>query len=191
MSEETKVTQPVVEPTNEVKTFTQEELNEVVQDRLAKEKNKFAKELGIGDNFDKEGYSKFKEYQETQKTEAQKSKDEAEAWKHKYAEVSEKVKTTQIEMGLTKVLHELKVDDKQSKLISKLVDLTDVYIDELNYEKLKENVDKVIKEYDIQSVSAQVKVGVEKQSTEPKSSGTDYLDDKYKNNPYYKKNKKE
>lgn len=178
----TQVTQP---ETNEGK-FTQEDVNKIVTDRLTKEQKKWFKDLGIGEDFDKESFSKFKEYQEAQKSEAQRIKEEAEAYKKKYEEVSEKVKTNEIERGLEKALNELNIDGKHSKLVSKIVDLTDVYTDTLDYEKLKVNVEKVVKEYEIQSVSTQIQVGVDKSTDKPVSSLKKFYDEKYKNNPYYK-----
>ena len=81
--EETKVvateatettTQETKEPT---KTFSQAELDAVVQDRLVRERNKFAKELGIDDSFSKESYEEFKKFQEARKTEFERTQERA------------------------------------------------------------------------------------------------------------------
>jgi hypothetical protein len=81
--EETKVvateatettTQETKEPT---KTFTQAELDAIVQDRLSRERNKFAKEMGIDDSFSKESYEEFKKYQEARKSEFEKTQERA------------------------------------------------------------------------------------------------------------------
>lgn len=61
----------------ETKTFTQEQLDAVVKDRLARERDKFARELGIDESFSKEKYEEFKSFQEAQKTELEKAKEQA------------------------------------------------------------------------------------------------------------------
>jgi len=81
---------------SEAKTFTQAELDTIVVDRLKREKNKFAKELGIEDDFTKEGYEAFKKYQDSQKTElelAQASIKAFEADKLKFATTKSELET--------------------------------------------------------------------------------------------------
>lgn len=76
--EPTEPTEPIVdEPTDEpVKTFTQEDVNNIATKEARKAQEKLFKDLGIEDFEDaKEGMKKFKEWQESQKTEAEK-KDE-------------------------------------------------------------------------------------------------------------------
>lgn len=71
-------TEPIVdEPTDEpVKTFTQEDVNNIATKEARKAQEKLFKDLGIEDFEDaKEGMKKFKEWQESQKTEEEK-KDE-------------------------------------------------------------------------------------------------------------------
>jgi hypothetical protein len=81
--EETKVvateaTETTTQETKEsTKTFTQQELDAVVQDRLTRERNKFAKELGIDDSFSKEKYEEFKTFQEARKSEFEKTQERA------------------------------------------------------------------------------------------------------------------
>jgi hypothetical protein len=61
----------------ETKTFTQDQLDAVVKDRLARERDKFARELGIDESFSKEKYDEFRKFQEAQKTELEKAKEQA------------------------------------------------------------------------------------------------------------------
>src|SRR5690606_24702469 len=57
----------------EVKTFTQEDVNNIVAREVKKTQEKLLKQLGIEDfNSAKEGLQKFREWQEAQKTEAEK-----------------------------------------------------------------------------------------------------------------------
>jgi hypothetical protein len=57
----------------EIKTFTQEDVNNIVAREVKKTQEKLLKQLGIDDfNSAKEGLQKFREWQESQKTEAQK-----------------------------------------------------------------------------------------------------------------------
>lgn len=62
---------------NKTKTFTQEDVNGLVAKESKKAQEKILKELGIED-FDtaKDGLVKFKEWQESQKTEAEKQKED-------------------------------------------------------------------------------------------------------------------
>ena len=63
-------------PTDPVKTFTQEDVNGFVKKESSKQTEKLLKDLGIEDFTNaKEGLTKFREWQESQKTEQQK-KDE-------------------------------------------------------------------------------------------------------------------
>lgn len=73
--ETTEATQEV--QAQETKTFTQEQLDAVVRDRLTRERDKFARELGIDESFSKEKYEEFKMFQEAQKTELEKAKEQA------------------------------------------------------------------------------------------------------------------
>ena len=60
-----------VTPTDEKKEeklLTQAEVDELIKDRLAREKNKFAKELGIGEDFNKDDYKKYLDFLSNQKT---------------------------------------------------------------------------------------------------------------------------
>lgn len=72
----------VVDPPATPKTFTQDDVSSIAAKEAKKEREKIMKQLGIED-FDnaKDGMVKFKEWQESQKTEAQKQTDELERLK--------------------------------------------------------------------------------------------------------------
>lgn len=72
--EKTEAT-PEVQESKPTKTFTQQELDAIIQDRLTRERNKFAKDLGIDDSFSKEKYEEFKQFQEARKTEFEKTQE--------------------------------------------------------------------------------------------------------------------
>lgn len=188
MSEATIVVPEVVtQATPEVEVNEQERIDNIVKDRLAREKTKWSKDLGIGEEFTKEGYAKFKEYLESQKSDAEKLKEKAETYETKYNELLSQRKSDKIELGVKDILSELNIDTKHLKTILKLADLSGVYDNELDTNKLKEAISKTLEEeLPMLLTNERVKVGVEKISETPKSSGKDYLDKKYANNPYYR-----
>jgi hypothetical protein len=72
------------------KTFTQEDVNNIVAKEAKKAQEKLLKQLGIEDfNSAKEGLQKFKEWQDAQKTEAQKQAERLQELETKYNTVSE------------------------------------------------------------------------------------------------------
>jgi hypothetical protein len=151
---------------------------------------KMLKDLGVEDvKSAKDGLSRLKEIQEAQKTEAEKIKEEADTYKAKYGEVMEQMKNTRIEVGVKEILGELNIDIKHTKTILKLADLSEVYGDELDTEKLKLAITKTLEdELPMLLSSDRLKIGGDKPSESlPKGSAVDYLDKKYANNPYYKK----
>jgi hypothetical protein len=75
------------EPT---KTFTQEDVNNIVAKEAKKAQEKLLKQLGIEDfNSAKEGLQKFKEWQESQKTEAQKQAERLQKLESDYNTISQ------------------------------------------------------------------------------------------------------
>jgi len=74
---ETTEATPEVQEEKVERTFTQNEIDAIVQDRLSRERNKIAKDLGIDDNWDKAKYQEFLQFQEAQKTELEKAKEQA------------------------------------------------------------------------------------------------------------------
>jgi hypothetical protein len=74
----------------EVKTFTQDDVNNIVAKEAKKAQEKLLKQLGIEDfNSAKEGLQKFKEWQESQKTEAQKQAERLQELENNFNTVNE------------------------------------------------------------------------------------------------------
>lgn len=179
-----------VTPTDEKKEeklLTQAEVDELIKDRLLREKNKFAKDLGIGDDFDKTKYNEYIKYVENQKSEAQKFADANAQLLKERDEALNLVKTTKIEREVESILKEMEIDTKYSNTILKLADLSE--ISEISKDTLKPVIEKVINdELPMLVNNDKIKVGVVKPEEQKPVSGTkEYLDKKYANNPYYKK----
>jgi len=175
-------------PDAEVKTLTQGEADKIVIDRLVRERSKWAKDLGMGDDFSKEDFSKYKQHLDDQKTDAQKNKEDAETYKTKFNDISSQLKQNKIEAGVDTILAELEVDKKHSKTILKLANLEGVYEDDLDTEKLKLAITKTLEEeLPMLLTKERVKFGMEKQDEKkPVKQYEEVLKQKYKNNPYYK-----
>lgn len=146
----------------ETKTFTQEQLDAIVKDRLARERDKFSRELGLDESFSKEKYEEFRQFQEAQKTELEKAKEQA----------------TQLEAEKLELLSErekLQEEYAATKLGIKPESLTDA----LALAKIKdgdsieEKLGKVLEEYPIfkSTAPAAVKsIGSEKRDERPSTS---------------------
>lgn len=74
----------------EGKTFTQEDVNNLIAKETRKQQEKLLKQLGV-ENFEnaKEGMEKFKEWQESQKTEQQKQAERLQELETNYSTISE------------------------------------------------------------------------------------------------------
>lgn len=179
---ENKVTEPVVEPTKteETKFYTQDDLNNIVAKESKKAIEKMLKDLGVEDvKSAKEGLKKFNEIQEAQKTDLQKALERAELAEQKIA-TYESEKKEQIEItSIENILKNKSIDTNYAKTIKKLIG----QVDEIN----EELVVKVIEEELPMLINDNEKIGIDKpQDKIPESSAKNYLNNKYKNNPYYK-----
>lgn len=179
-----------VTPTDEKKEeklLTQAEVDELIKDRLAREKNKFAKDLGIGEDFDKSKYDEYKKFVESQKTEADKLAEKNAQLEKERDEALKEVRNSKIERITDSVLKELSIDTKYSKTVLKLADFAD--IQDISNETLKPIIEKTINEELPMLINEEkTKIGVDKPEDKKIVSGTkDYLDKKYANNPYYNK----
>lgn len=87
----------------ETKTFTQEDVNNIAAREAKKAQEKFLKQLGI-DDFEnaKEGLKKFKEWQDSQKTEAEKQAEQLKAAEAKQAELTERATTLEAQVSALK-----------------------------------------------------------------------------------------
>lgn len=179
-----------VTPTDEKKEeklLTQAEVDELIKDRLAREKNKFAKELGIGEDFNKDDYKKYLDFLSNQKTETEKLTERNAQLEKERDEALKEVKNSKIERITDNVLKELSIDTKYSRTVLKLADFAD--IQDISNETLKPIIEKTINEELPMLINEEkTKIGVDKPEDKKIVSGAkDYLDKKYANNPYYNK----
>ena len=175
------------EEKNEEKLLTQAEVDELIKDRLAREKNKFAKDLGIGEDFDKSKYDEYKKFVESQKTEADKLAEKNAQLEKERDEALKEVRNSKIERITDNVLKELSIDTKYSKTVLKLANFAD--IQDISNETLKPIIEKTINEELPMLINEEkTKIGADKPEDKKIVSGAkDYLDKKYANNPYYNK----
>ena len=149
----------------EGKTFTQEQVNQMIQERLAKEKKKYPSQ---------EELKEFTTWKESQKTETEKYQEllnENTSLKNKVKEYEE----------ISQVRNS-GVDSKYEKFVySEVKDLEGSIEDNLK-EYLKNNPQYLKEETkEVKSTGFSQK-GI----SLPQSEEQTYLDNKYKNNPYYK-----
>lgn len=133
-------------PTPEPKTFSQEDVNGIVAKESKAAIEKMLKDLGVEDvKSAKEGLAKFKELQNAQKSELEKSQELNANLQKELSSVQAKVLVREQEDAISSVLNELELDSKYAKTIQKLSDLSEV--DLTDTEKLKEVVNKTIETY--------------------------------------------
>lgn len=182
---------PVDEPTQKDKTFTQDDVNNIVAKNVKEEMAKMLKKLNVED-FDnaKSAIDEYKKHQDAQKSELDKAlektsslESEAEKWKRLSQEKD-------LEIALGDVLGELEVDTKHKTVLKKLIDNDGLFAEtgEVNKDSLKSQLDKIIEEQ-LPMLKGQpsTKVGVESKDAKPiKSSQKGVLDEMYKNSKYYK-----
>ena len=106
--------------------------------------------------------------------------------KNQINEFQNEKKSRQIEDSIKDVLTSMEIDTKYAKTIQKLTDLSEIA--EITAESIKPLVEKTIdEELPMLVNSEKIKIGAEKNEVKPTSGVVNYLDEKYKNNPYYKK----
>jgi hypothetical protein len=178
---ETNVT---VETEEKPNLFTQEDVSRVVAKNVKEERAKLLKEFGIENVEDlgktKEALKAYKEMQEAQKSELDKIKEEREALANEAATYKNQLKAIETERNVTKVLGEMNIDSQYHKTILKLI--PEVPEDE---KALKELVTSTIKEF-LPGVIEVKDIGFEPKPKKPESGTKQYLNDKYKNNPFFK-----
>ncbi|MGG3958415.1 hypothetical protein ABEV20_04005 [Bhargavaea massiliensis] len=87
----------------EMKTFTQEDVNNIVAREAKKAQEKLLKQLGIEDfNSAKEGLQKFKEWQESQKTEAQKQAERLQELEQQFTAVQQEKEALAAQLAAVK-----------------------------------------------------------------------------------------
>lgn len=185
--EEEKVTEPVVETKTEENNFTQEDVNNIVAKETKRAVEKLLKDLGVEDvKSAKEGLSKFKEIQDAQKSDYDKALERIETLEKENETLekenndykAEKKSRDDID-SIKSILKEKNIDEKYAKTIKKLM------TDEISEESVMATIEE---ELPMLLNVETVKIGTEKQENKPSSSLSDYLDKKYKDNPFYKRN---
>lgn len=85
------------------KTFTQDDVNNIVAKEVKKAQEKLLKQLGIDDfNSAKEGLQKFKEWQESQKTEAQKQAERLQQLEQQFTAVQQEKEALAAQLAAVK-----------------------------------------------------------------------------------------
>lgn len=176
--EDNKVTEPVAETKTEEKTFTQEDVNNLVSKESKKAMEKLLRELGVEDmKSAKEGLKKFKEIQDAQKSDYDKALETIEKLtKENDIYKAEKKSLEEID-SIKSILKEKNIDEKYAKTIKKLM------TDEINEESVMTTIEEELP----MLLENTKKIGTEKNENKISSSTKDYLDKKYKDNPFYKK----
>lgn len=95
-----------------LKTFTQDDVNNLVAKEAKKAQEKLFKELGIEDfNSAKEGLEKFREWQEDQKTEAQKQAEQLQQLEQNFSSTKEENEVLKAQLSALK--HKAKAESVQ------------------------------------------------------------------------------
>jgi len=191
MAEEKKVETQTTEVTkNEEKMIPQSEVNTLAGNSREEGRKSVLKDLGIENIEDtKKALNEFKKYQDSQKSELEKLTEENENLKNDNHTLSAEKRTHNLQDETKIILKEMGIEDSYSKTVVKLMDSADIFVDEkIDVEILKTTIENTI-ERDLPMFvkNTNKKVGVEKQQPTMKSSSMDYLEQKYKNNPYFKK----
>lgn len=164
MDETPNVETQTTEKTEE-KTFTQQELDTIVQERLAKEKKKQPSP---------EEWKAFNDWKESQKTETE-----------KYQEILNENTSLKAELNEYKgmsVVRNAGVDSKFEKFVYKEVEGMEGSLEDNVKDYLEKNP-----QYRHEETKETKSTGFsQKGISQPQSEEKTYLDNKYKNNPYYK-----
>ena len=177
--EDNKVTEPVVETKTEEKTFTQEDVNNLVAKESKKAVEKLLKDLGVEDvKSAKEGLKKFKEIKDPQKSDYDKALETIEKLTKENDTYKAEKKSREDIDSIKSILKEKQIDEKYAKTIKKL--MTDEISEESVMATIEEELPMLL---DVETV----KIGTEKKENKQSSSINDYLDKKYKDNPFYKR----
>jgi uncharacterized protein YjaZ len=140
------------------------------------------KDLGVEDvKSAKDGLVKFREMQDAQKSELDRALERATQLETENATLKSLQKDREDIDSISSILKEKNIDTKYSKTIKKLIGSVEKINEELVLKTINEELPMLVNEEDI-------KIGTDKQPDKKIESGTKvYLDEKYKNNPYYQK----
>jgi len=148
---ETNVNETVTQPVDktEEKTFTQKELNGHIENRLAGERKTFLSDLGIEDATSfKAGFSDYKKFQESQKTELEKAHELAKINNDKLELANKRIKEMEFKDNFNIIASEFNVLSKYKSDVMKLANLDNVYDDKgnINEKELKKSIEAVLKD---------------------------------------------
>jgi len=171
-------------------TFTQEDVNNIVaknvkevKEKTSKERAEFLESLGFKDNDElKTTLEEFRQHKESQKTELEKLKEKNAEKDAELQELSTKFKDINNQERLKKAMETMEIDSAYSKAVYKLMDKEKITDDEKEFSKL---IEETIEAY-LPDAKPIKQVGVEKKEKQPSSSTKNYLNEKYKGNPFYK-----
>jgi hypothetical protein len=185
---EPKVTEPAVDETTKTEEMIpQSQVNGIVAKETKQAIEKLIKDLGVEDvKSAKDGLSKLKEMQEAQKTETEKLAEKNAELEETLTIAQLEARTIKIEMIVDEILTEMEIDKNYKKTILKLTDVSG--IEEISKENLQLVIETTIKDELPMLIKGEtLKVGVEANNVDKIPTGTsEYLQDKYKNNPYFK-----
>ena len=161
----------------------QSQVNGIVAKEVKNAIEKLLKDdLGVEDvKSAKDGISKFKEIQNAQKTDLQKALDRITELEGENVTLKSDKKDRADIDNISEILKTKSIDTKYSRTIKKLIGPVEKIDEGLVLKIISEELPMLINEEDI-------KIGTDKQPDKKIESGAKvYLDEKYKNNPYYKK----
>lgn len=183
--EEIKTPEVIETPEEKINTFTQADVSNIVAKNVKEEKAKLLKELGI-ENVDdlgktKEALKAYKELQDQQKSDLEKLSEVKGTLEQENATLKAQLKAIEDEKKLNKVLGDMQIESTYHKAIAKLIPTLPE-----DDKELKELITSTIKEF-LPNVLESKDVGFEKKPEKKPISGQgQYLNEKYKNNPFFK-----
>lgn len=170
---EVKVTEPVVKETTkteETKTYTQQDVNNIVAKESKKAMEKMLKDLGVENvKSAKEGLKKFNEIQEAQKTDLQKAIERAEKAEGLITDYEKEKKDREANDKIRDILKSKEIDTKYAKTIKKLIGSTDEISEELVLNTINDELPILISD-------TQIKIGIEKKDDAELPKSNIYID---------------
>lgn len=174
---ETPVTE--TEQKSEEKSFTQEDVNNIVAKESKKAVEKLLKDLGVEDvKSAKDGLKTFKEMQEAQKSDLEKALEKAEMLEKELSDYKIKEKQNNEIESIKAILTSKSINENYAKTIYKLIGEADKIDETLVMNTIQEELPMLLEQ-------EQIKIGMQKNEDKPTSAVKDYLDKKYKDNPFY------
>ena len=179
MEKETKVTEPVEQTKTEENKFTQEDVSKLVAKESKKAVERLLKDLGVEDVKNvKEGINQIKKDKQEKMTDYEKAQDKINQLESKVSMFESQQKEIIEVSKIRNILKEENIDPSYANVVKKM----------MTGDVDRENVlDTVENELPILLENKKQKIGLDKKEFKTTSSIKSYLDDKYKDNPFYKK----